>query len=124
MTTLLLSTLMTMGIAMIKDTQPVYKVLTNAQWQQLETDGTFAGSEHDLRDGFIHLSTQSQLNYVINKYFKGTRPLHIIEFRQESFLEKLVWESNSQGELFPHLYGEPLRLELVSAHKFNGQDSR
>ena len=87
----------------------VYKVLTQPQWYALESDGEFTGSQDDLEDGFIHLSTIEQYNGVIDRFFKGIRPLYIVEFTAADFGDALKWESAKSGELFPHVYNRPLK---------------
>ena len=92
----------------------VYKILTQSQWAQFQADGFFQGNSADLNDGFIHLSKQDQLDRVIKKYYKGISPIYIIEFSQAEFLESLVWEAASNGDLYPHLYESRLEIEGVN----------
>lgn len=88
----------------------VYKVFTEAEWKQFQKTGQFSGSEDDLRDGFIHLSTKGQLDGVIKRFFSGKAPLYLAEFSNPDFLERLNWERSSSGEVYPHLYGFSIQL--------------
>ena len=36
----------------------------------------YAGSQKDVEDGFIHLSTKNQLNKTLTKYFRGEKKLN------------------------------------------------
>jgi len=48
----------------------VFKVFTASQWNAFQESGQFSGSEDDLRDGLIHLSTKEQVDGVIERYFQ------------------------------------------------------
>ena len=92
-----------------------YKVLTAEQMVALERDGTFAGAPVDIEDGFVHLSTASQLTETVDRHFVGQTDLHVVAVDLGSFGDTLKWEPSRGGELFPHLY-EPLLLETVIAY--------
>jgi uncharacterized protein (DUF952 family) len=87
----------------------VYKIFRQEEWQAFQQEGHFKGSEDDLRDGFIHLSTQQQVDGVIERFFAGVRPLYVAEFSEPELLQKLKWEDSGSGELYPHLYGFDLQ---------------
>lgn len=93
-----------------------YKVLTAEQMATLEADGTFAGAQVDLADGYIHLSTAEQLTETVDKHFAGKAGLHVAAIDLGSFGEALKWEKARGGQAFPHLYGGPLPLQTVVAY--------
>jgi uncharacterized protein (DUF952 family) len=91
-----------------------YKVLTTAEMQALENDGSFAGSPDDLRDGYIHLSTAAQLEGTLAKHFAGQTDLHLAAVDLEALDQTVRWEAARDSE-FPHIYG-PLPLDAVIAY--------
>jgi uncharacterized protein (DUF952 family) len=91
-----------------------YKVLTADQWAQFERDGIFHGAPVDLADGYIHLSTEDQLQGTLEKHFAGQADLIIAEIDLAAFGDTLKWEVSRGGALFPHLYA-PLPLSAVRA---------
>ena len=95
--------------------QTAYKVLTADQMATLERDGTFAGAPVDLADGYIHLSTATQLTETVDKHFAGQPDLHVAAVDLGSFGGSLKWEESRGGQFFPHLYG-PLVLDTVVAY--------
>ncbi len=95
--------------------QTAYKVLTADQMATLERDGSFAGAPVDLADGYVHLSTATQLTETVDKHFAGQTDLHVAAVNLGSFGGSLKWEESRGGQLFPHLYG-PLLLETVIAY--------
>lgn len=103
----------------------VYKICGAAEWREAVARGSYAGSEDDARDGYIHLSTAEQLAGTAAKYFRGHADLVIVAFSTASFGETLRWEAARGGALFPHVYAAlkpqdalwvrplPLRLDGV-----------
>ena len=91
-----------------------FKVLTAAQLAELET-GSFAGSEHDRRDGYIHLSTAVQLTATVDKHYAGQTDLHVAEVDLAALGDAVRWEQARGGQDFPHLYGD-LPLDAVVAY--------
>ena len=92
--------------------EPVYKVLTEAAFEEAQRQGRFAGSADDLRDGFIHLSATHQLEGTLATHFTGQPGLVLVAVDAERLGETLKWEASRGGALFPHLYA-PLDLAAV-----------
>jgi uncharacterized protein (DUF952 family) len=83
-----------------------FKILTADQWQQLQTDGAFAGAPVDLADGYIHMSTADQLDETLSKHFAGQTGLVIATIDLDVLGDALKWEVSRGGALFPHYYGK------------------
>lgn len=92
-----------------------YKVLSSGQFARWQASGTFAGAPVDLADGFIHLSTATQLAETLAKHFAGHTGLHIAAVDLSLLGEAVRWEPSRGGQLFPHIYAE-LTLAAVVAH--------
>jgi uncharacterized protein (DUF952 family) len=84
----------------------IYKILSRAAWERACARGSFAGSEHDERDGFIHFSTAAQVAQTAAKHFARTPELLLLWVNVEPLSGALRWEPSRGGELFPHLYAE------------------
>ena len=48
----------------------ILKIFRTDEWQNFRATGVFSGSADDLRDGFIHFSTEETLAGTLAKYFK------------------------------------------------------
>ena len=83
----------------------VYKVLRASEWREAQARGAIAGSPDDLRDGFIHLSTQAQLAGTLDRHFAGETGLVVLEIAADRVEAGLKWEPSRDGALFPHFYG-------------------
>jgi uncharacterized protein (DUF952 family) len=92
----------------------IYKICPASAWREAERRGAFRGSADDLRDGFIHFSTASQVAETARKHFFGQTGLFLIAVDADALGDELRWEPSRNDELFPHLYGE-LDLGAVTA---------
>jgi uncharacterized protein (DUF952 family) len=90
----------------------IYKICETALWREAEEQGQFHGAPVDVRDGFIHFSTATQLAETAAKHFAGASHLMLIAVDAEALDSRLKWEVSRGGALFPHLYA-PLPLAAV-----------
>ena len=94
----------------------VYKILTHREWEEASKTG-FIVTELDKKEGFIHLSTSSQLAAVLSLFFTQHEELILLQIQQEEIKDSLVFEDPvPKGELsglFPHLYSD-LEINQVS----------
>lgn len=93
-----------------------YKILTADQLATLEAEGRFDGAPIDLADGYIHLSTATQAAETIAKHFAGQSDIHIAAIDLDALGDAVRWEPSRGGQLFPHLYGVPITLDIVIAY--------
>jgi uncharacterized protein (DUF952 family) len=84
----------------------IYKISPASAWREAERRGVFRGSSDDMRDGFIHFSTASQVAETVRKHFAGQTGLILIAVDADALGDALRWEPSRNDELFPHLYGE------------------
>lgn len=92
----------------------VYKILRRKELISFLVSARTRGSTADERDGFIHLSTASQLPGTLDKHFSGDIDLTILSFESRDLGHNLRWEHSRNGGLFPHYYGE-LEAELIQS---------
>src|ERR1700678_2925924 len=81
-----------------------YKVLTADEWVALNA-GAFEGAPIEKADGFIHLSTASQLAERVDRHFSGQNGLVIAAIDLAALGDGVRWEPSRNGQLFPHVYG-------------------
>jgi uncharacterized protein (DUF952 family) len=84
----------------------IYNISPASAWREAERAGVYRGSADDARDGYIHLSTASQLAETLRKHYFGQTGLFLIAIDADALGEVLRWEKSRNDELFPHLYGE------------------
>lgn len=101
----------------------VYKIVAEKDWRAACHKGMYYGSEDDLRDGFIHFSSEEQVEETAKRFFKNQKNLLLIAFDAEDLGSKLCFEPSRNGEMFPHFYSElPTHLALWEKHMFIGED--
>jgi uncharacterized protein (DUF952 family) len=83
----------------------VYKVMSITEHEQMQRDGVFRGSPVDIADGYIHLSSGSQLAATLDKHFSGVDDLMLAAVDLSQLGDAVRWEPARGGELFPHIYG-------------------
>jgi uncharacterized protein (DUF952 family) len=90
-----------------------YKVLTADEWAARNA-GPFHGAPIDIADGFVHLSTASQLTETVDRHFSGQKGLVITAIDLAALGDAVRWEPSRHGQLFPHVYA-PLMPKVVIA---------
>ena len=86
----------------------VYKILTVAEWREIEIAEKILLSDLDRASGFVHLSTPEQLLETCRRYFQAEEELLAIEIETQKLGEELRWETVAarDHQKFPHLYRE------------------
>lgn len=103
------------GDAAVTEIASVYKVLLPDEWHELRRSGRFSGSKDDLADGFVHLSTRTQLAGTLERHFGGAAEVVVVRLTLAPDATGLRWEPSRRGELFPHLYRDLMHAD-VDAH--------
>ena len=91
----------------------LYKIMTKQEWAAAQAQGTYEGSEVDMKDGFIHLSAAHQVRATAQKHFAEMADLLLVSVLEKNLVKNLRWEVSRGGDLFPHIYG-PLQLSAIS----------
>ena len=93
----------------------VYRIVTVEQWEEMKVSNALPWSSIDKRDGFIHLSLESEIRETANRYFGELKQLVILAFHTSVLGNHLRMEvvEERQGLVFPHFYGEVLSVDQV-----------
>jgi uncharacterized protein (DUF952 family) len=83
----------------------VYKIMSDAELNQMRRDGEFRGSPADIADGYIHLSSASQLAATWDKHYSGVDGLMLAAVDLSLLRDTVRWEPSRGGQLFPHIHG-------------------
>ncbi|MEC9091716.1 MAG: DUF952 domain-containing protein [Planctomycetota bacterium] len=105
--------------------ETVYKILTNAEWADFQSAGSFEGSPVDLEDGYLHFSAADQVAETAEKHFSGQQGLWLVAVQADPKNPHWKWEKSRNGALFPHLYESLAIHNVVSATPIaTGADGR
>jgi uncharacterized protein (DUF952 family) len=84
----------------------VYKVLTLTEWDEASQMGQIE-TVLDQQDGFIHLSSATQLNMTLSLYFSKEEKVILLQINESDIAEGLTYErADKRGGEFAHFYGE------------------
>ena len=81
----------------------IYKILNKEDLKKAKSSGVYSGSSKDIEDGYIHFSSQEQVEGTLKKYYSDEKNLILLKVETLN-LDHLVWEQASDGNFFPHLY--------------------
>jgi uncharacterized protein (DUF952 family) len=82
----------------------LFHFVKETHWEKVKKDLNYF-SERFNEEGFIHLCTFEQINGVLERYFKSGEKLVQLSIDEEKLTSRLVYESLTGGESFPHVYG-------------------
>ena len=84
----------------------LYKVLTIQELEVASQSGRIC-TQLDAADGFIHLSSASQLNMTLSLYFLKEEKVILLQINEGDIIEGLTYEyADKRGGEFAHFYGE------------------
>ena len=84
----------------------VYKVLTLEEWEEASKIGQIV-TALDQQDGFVHLSSATQLNMTLSLYFLKEEKVILLQINEGDIIEGLTFEyADKRGGEFAHFYGE------------------
>ncbi len=89
----------------------LYKILREYEWEEAKETGQIT-TALDKQDGFVHLSTASQLAGTLAFFFKESDSLLLLQLNLNKIDEtKLIYESphpnaGKRKSAFPHLYSQ------------------
>jgi uncharacterized protein (DUF952 family) len=90
----------------------IFKIFRRPEWMSLRDKGETKGAPIDLTDGYIHLSTATQVADTAARHFATESDLVLVALDDTALGQDLRWEPSRNGQLFPHLY-RPMRLADV-----------
>ncbi|KAM5364049.1 hypothetical protein ACJZ2D_011728 [Fusarium nematophilum] len=89
----------------------VYKIIPSAPEEPFPEEHPL--SELDQKDGFVHLSTATQVAGTADLFFNKQSSLWIIKLAFDQFAGSIKWEDG-----FPHLYSNFGAKNVESVEKF------
>ncbi|MCY7357459.1 MAG: DUF952 domain-containing protein [Rudanella sp.] len=96
----------------------IYHVTTLADWQRQATAATYEAASL-LTEGFIHMSEANQVAGVLERYYQNVPDLLLLHIEPNQLAAELKYESATNNELFPHLYGPIDKGAIVEVEKIN-----
>ena len=98
----------------------VYKILREYEWEEAKESGQII-TALDKRDGFIHLSTASQLVVTLTFFFEESDSLQLLQLNLDKIDEtQLIYEfpqpnDGKRKSAFPHLYSQLMTNQIFQS---------
>jgi uncharacterized protein (DUF952 family) len=94
---------------------PIYHIVLPEVWERLK-DKEFYEADSLKAEGFIHCSFADQLETVLRRYYKDAEKVLILQIEPKLLTSKLVEESSTNNEIYPHIYGR-INMEAITEIK-------
>ena len=89
----------------------IYHICSKSRWQDGKARGAYEADTLEV-EGFMHASFISQVVDVANAVFIGQSDLVFLAIDLTKLTSELKYETASNGEAYPHVYG-PLNPDAV-----------
>lgn len=87
----------------------LYKIVPAQNYTPENQDDSVKLTPLDLESGFIHVSFGNQVEKILQKFFKGSKDIILLELNpqilQQHGLEVRKEQNKAGGDFFPHIYG-------------------
>jgi len=92
----------------------ILHITTPAAWEEAQAKGRY-DADSLATEGFIHCSVPAQLDWVLDRHFKGRTGLIVLHVDVAKIPVEIRYENLEGGtQLFPHIYG-PIPCAAVTA---------
>jgi uncharacterized protein (DUF952 family) len=83
----------------------IYHVTTTREWDVFKDKQVYAAASFQ-QEKFIHTCHLSQVQGVLERYYMMSTDLILLHIQERKLTSPLKHEPGTNGELFPHIYGE------------------
>lgn len=104
----------------MNDEEPasLYHIATRDDWDEGLREGSYSGPTLS-SEGFIHLSTASQVAGTARRYYLGQKGLKLLHLDLAKLEAEVRFELTQGRGPYPHLYGRLNLDAVVSARDFD-----
>lgn len=99
----------------------LYHIVRQDYWDNFKV-GFLYFSDNFEQEGFIHLSNDSQVLSILERYYKNEGSLVLLSINESKFTSELRSEKSTNNEIYPHLYGGLNRDAIVQVIKGTATD--
>ena len=100
----------------------IYHIVLPEVWERFKSRPSYE-VESLITEGFIHCSYPGQLEGVLKRYYRGVGKVLILKIDTEKLKSKLVKETSTNNEVYPHLYGRLNHNAIVAIEERTMNDS-
>lgn len=93
----------------------IYHIADQNHWELAQTNRFYVHPSL-YSEGFIHCSSEKQVEPTANLYFNSADEILLLYIDTDKLESELKYEPSSRGADFPHIYG-PVNIESVTKTK-------
>ena len=69
-----------------------YRLVLQAEWEVIQRDGVYQGSDLDTRDGYLHMSPAREVRATAARYYAGCRDLVLLIIDLPLLGDNMRWD--------------------------------
>lgn len=96
----------------------IYHIVTPETWEKFKDENEYA-AESLTTEGFIHCSYRSQLDDVLQRYYRDAGKVLILHINTHRLTSPLIAEPSTNREIYPHIYGKINKSAIVNIEERN-----
>lgn len=96
----------------------IYHIVAVTDWAKQDSQPDYEATSLQT-EGFIHLSTKEQVDGVLNRYYQHVPDLLLLHVDVHKLTHELRYETATNNDQFPHLYGPLNKTAVVDIEKLN-----
>ena len=94
----------------------IYHIVLLDTWEKFKDEYEYE-AESLSAEGFIHCSYRSQLNEVLERYYKNAGKVLILHINPYLLTSELIGEASTNREIYPHIYGKINKTAIVDTEE-------
>src|SRR5215203_1409420 len=94
----------------------IYHIVLPEVWEKFKDEYEYK-AESLGTEGFIHCSYRSQLDTVLERYYKNAGKVLILHINPHLLMSELVAEPSTNREIYPHIYGKINKSAIVNVEE-------
>ena len=94
----------------------IYHIVLPQVWVRFKDRPSYQ-PESLVDEGFIHCSYPNQLEAVLKRYYRDVERVLVLKIDTEKLMAKLVKESSTNEEIYPHIYGRLNQSAVVGVEE-------
>ena len=83
----------------------IYHIVLPEVWENFADQNEYQAASLET-EGFIHCSYRSQVDEVLERYYKDAGKVLILNINPHLLISELVSELSTNSEYYPHIYGK------------------
>ena len=94
----------------------IYHIVLPEVWEKFKDEYKYE-ADSLAAEGFIHCSYRSQLDEVLQRYYKDAGKVLILHINPHYLTSPLVAEPSTNREIYPHIYGKINKSAVVNVEE-------